>query len=543
MSTFYVDSASIESLYVTDLTAITSSIQYITSSQLDVGTNIITVNTNTSPLRYGGLAVADSGSSPITSGSLLFDSLNNQWIFIHQNQISTPITSSVLIMGPQTFNDVGNEITITPNRLTKGQAGDLGEHITSSNITDTGTLISIDSNTEITGSLIITNGITEGLGVTGSFQVSSSNGTIINTTTSTLNWNNITSIDWNGRILYDQNAAGSVDWNNRQLKNTSGNTTLNWSSNVAADSAGNQTIDWENKALYDSSLNISVDWGSRLLFDGVSGLSVDWINRTLNDPVGSVILDWQNAQFNGNSLTADTSTSASFATITATSSFVTSSNVYGPHGANSVLTSSFAISASWAPNTGGGATFNGGTNVDNRLITATGITPELNGEANLTFDGSTLTVTGNVTATSFTGSLQGTASYADFAPENPATSGVGTTPTATQTDTITHDLGRTPIKIRIYGASQFTNNASATPTPFSIGTWTSSGNRCIYQPIGATITGGVSAATSTTFAIRVDSAAGAFLTGVIQNVTSTTFDIAWTETGNTAAEVYLWEAE
>ena len=72
---------------------------------------------------------------------------------------------------------------------------------------------------------------------------------------------------------------------------------------------------------------------------------------------------------------------------------------------------------------GGGATFNGGTNVDNRLITATGTTPELNGEGNLTFNGSTLAVTGNVTATSITssftgslvGTLTGTASFADRA--------------------------------------------------------------------------------------------------------------------------------
>jgi hypothetical protein len=61
---------------------------------------------------------------------------------------------------------------------------------------------------------------------------------------------------------------------------------------------------------------------------------------------------------------------------------------------------------------GSGTTFNGGTNVDNRLVTATGTTPELNGESNLTFDGTTLTVTGNVSATSLTGSLFGTASYA-----------------------------------------------------------------------------------------------------------------------------------
>lgn len=47
---------------------------------------------------------------------------------------------------------------------------------------------------------------------------------------------------------------------------------------------------------------------------------------------------------------------------------------------------------------GGGSTFQGGTNVDNRIITATGATPELNGEANLTFNGTSLTVTGQITS-------------------------------------------------------------------------------------------------------------------------------------------------
>lgn len=82
----------------------------------------------------------------------------------------------------------------------------------------------------------------------------------------------------------------------------------------------------------------------------------------------------------------------------------------------SVLSSSYALTASHALTSGGGggggATFAGGTNVDNRIITATGTTPELNGEANLTFGGSILSVTGSIIANSFTGSLQGTASFA-----------------------------------------------------------------------------------------------------------------------------------
>lgn len=138
-------------LNVTTLNAVTSSIQYITSSQFDVSTNVIKLNTTT-PLRYGGISVVDSGSSPFKSGSLLFDSQNNQWIFVHENT-GGAVTSSVLIMGPQTFNNVGGEFTIGTNRLTKGSGADLGEHITSSNITDTGTIVSINSATEITGSL------------------------------------------------------------------------------------------------------------------------------------------------------------------------------------------------------------------------------------------------------------------------------------------------------------------------------------------------------------------------------------------------------
>lgn len=173
MAIFYTDTASIELLTVTNLTATTSSISYFTQSQLNVENNLITVNTNTPQVRFGGLAVIDSGSTNL-SGSLLFDSQNNQWIYVHQSAPGADVTSSVLIMGPQTFNNVGGEITITTNRLTKGSSGDLGEHITSSNVTDTGTLVSINSNTEVTGSLIATAGLTGSLLGTASWAQSAS---------------------------------------------------------------------------------------------------------------------------------------------------------------------------------------------------------------------------------------------------------------------------------------------------------------------------------------------------------------------------------
>jgi len=138
------------SLFITQnlIVAGSSSIQYISSSVLDIADNIITVNAFNPGVRFGGLAVIDSGSSPQVSGSLLFDSIKDQWIFVHQNQ--SVVTSSVVLMGPETYNDLGNESYISANRLPKGSGV---EHLRDSNISDTGTVVSINSNTQVTGSL------------------------------------------------------------------------------------------------------------------------------------------------------------------------------------------------------------------------------------------------------------------------------------------------------------------------------------------------------------------------------------------------------
>jgi hypothetical protein len=127
---------------------------------------------------------------------------------------------------------------------------------------------------------------------------------------------------------------------------------------------------------------------------------------------------------------------------------------------------------------------------------------------------------------------------------NTTTAGVGTSPVASQTDSVTHSLGRNPTIIRIYGIGSFINNGSAVPTTHSIGIWCSSGNRAVFQPYDATtITAAEPGATSTAFAIRLDTGVGNFIRGVIQNVGATTFDIVWTETGTATAQVYMWEAQ
>jgi len=141
------------SLYISQdlIVAGSSSIQNISSSILNIADNIITVNALNPSVRFGGLAVIDSGSSPQVSGSILFDSVNDQWIFIHQNQSS--VTSSILLMGPQTFNNIGNEAFPTNNRLLKSVNA---EHLGDSNISDNGTTVTILSNTIINGTISAT---------------------------------------------------------------------------------------------------------------------------------------------------------------------------------------------------------------------------------------------------------------------------------------------------------------------------------------------------------------------------------------------------
>ena len=149
----------------------TASFAYTTASYFEIGANRIQLNTAVPSSRYAGITVFDSGSIG-KSGSLFFDSLNDQWIFIHQGA-TVNATSSLLIMGPQTFGSIGNEIYLTTNRIPKSTGL---EHIGDSNITDTGTLVTINSNSVVSGSLNVTGSntiigtktITGSLNVTGS---------------------------------------------------------------------------------------------------------------------------------------------------------------------------------------------------------------------------------------------------------------------------------------------------------------------------------------------------------------------------------------
>jgi hypothetical protein len=171
-----------------------SSIQYISASSVSIGTNIVQLNTANPSVRYAGLSIIDSGSIG-GSGSFLYDSVQDEFIFVHRGN-GTNVTSSHFVTGPETYDNLGNETYLTNNRLPKGTGK---EHLNDSNITDTGTLITLGSNTSVTGivtatgfsgSLASTNGVVSGSSQITYASISSIPAGIVSGSSQTINYLN-----------------------------------------------------------------------------------------------------------------------------------------------------------------------------------------------------------------------------------------------------------------------------------------------------------------------------------------------------------------
>ena len=139
----------------------TSSLQNITASAVSIGTNIVNLNTANPAIRYAGLSIGDSGSIG-SSGSFLYDSVQDEMIFIHRGT-STVVTSSVTLMGPQTFDNIGNETYPSINLIQKGTGN---EHLVDSCIFDNGTTTCIKNNLIATGTSCFGNTIASGGDIT-----------------------------------------------------------------------------------------------------------------------------------------------------------------------------------------------------------------------------------------------------------------------------------------------------------------------------------------------------------------------------------------
>jgi len=113
----------------------TASFAVVTSSVVIVGDSTIVLSTDLPAVRFGGIEVVDSGSFGNSStGSLLWDSLNNRWIY--SNPSGSTYDGGMLISGPRNTSGLGNEVGTTNNAILKGQGGD---HLTSSAIIENGT--------------------------------------------------------------------------------------------------------------------------------------------------------------------------------------------------------------------------------------------------------------------------------------------------------------------------------------------------------------------------------------------------------------------
>jgi hypothetical protein len=129
-------------------TASINYLQTVTGSAKVIGDAFIVLNNDTPVERYAGIVVVDSGSAN-TTASFQFDGQTNDWFYEYTG--SDPLNFGVALFGPE-YGTKGSPVYNTANRVVKGNGG---HHIIDSNISDDGSNVSINSNTQITGSLSV----------------------------------------------------------------------------------------------------------------------------------------------------------------------------------------------------------------------------------------------------------------------------------------------------------------------------------------------------------------------------------------------------
>lgn len=132
-------------------------LQTVSGSAVIIGEQYIVLNADTPTAPFAGIQVYDTGSAQ--TASLEWNGNGDYWIGVEETGMSygflTGVTSSK-----------GNEIFPAVNKLVKGT----GYHgLQDSAITDNGSIVSINSNTQVTGSLFVSAGITGSLLGTASF--------------------------------------------------------------------------------------------------------------------------------------------------------------------------------------------------------------------------------------------------------------------------------------------------------------------------------------------------------------------------------------
>lgn len=119
----------------------TGSIITLTGSQIDIGTNLINLNTYAPFERFAGINVFDSGSNVGVTGSLLWDSQNDVWIYA--NPSGSNYASARFIAGPKNTGSLGEEEGLTVGHFPIATGDD---HISDSLLTYQGTELALNTN-------------------------------------------------------------------------------------------------------------------------------------------------------------------------------------------------------------------------------------------------------------------------------------------------------------------------------------------------------------------------------------------------------------
>ena len=139
-------------------------IQSVTGSAKIIGDSYIILNNDTPVQRYAGIAVYDSGSTTPTTASFNFDGQTNDWFYEYS---SSTVDYGVALFGPE-YTTKGNPTYLTTNRIPKAVDN---HHLNDSNISDSGTLITLNSNSQVNGNLVVNGSVSANNLISGSSQV------------------------------------------------------------------------------------------------------------------------------------------------------------------------------------------------------------------------------------------------------------------------------------------------------------------------------------------------------------------------------------
>jgi hypothetical protein len=161
----------------------TGSIITLSGSQVDIGTNKIILNTYSPFERFAGIDVYDSGSNVGVTGSLLWDSQNNVWIYA--NPSGSSYASARFIAGPKNTGSLGEETGLTVGHFPIAVDDD---HISDSLLTYLGTTLAFNTN-----KFTVDSG-TGDTSISGNFTLSYSGGTDNGNKTSTIMFRNSSNV-------------------------------------------------------------------------------------------------------------------------------------------------------------------------------------------------------------------------------------------------------------------------------------------------------------------------------------------------------------